>query len=169
MLQNSAAAATEADEERDTARDELRQTRRNEPRQSVEESGEGDKKEGDGDAHDCDENRQTGRDSRHAHRPTDGVLPGRLSHEPITDKSNAQQDRYPVKRAPIAGAGDWQLQPRPERARPGPQAVEQSESETALDPLQNARAGNHARRQRRNERRGAEYQPERRQWGEPFQ
>jgi hypothetical protein len=38
--------------------------------------------EGDGSAHDCDENRKAGSDSRHAHRPTDGVLPVRLAYEP---------------------------------------------------------------------------------------
>jgi hypothetical protein len=38
--------------------------------------------EGDESAHDCDENRKAGSDSRHAHRPTDGVLPVRLAYEP---------------------------------------------------------------------------------------
>ena len=83
---------------------------------------------GDRGTHYCDEERTGRRDRRHTHRPTDGVLPVRLSHEPIADKGSAQQDRCPAKRAPIVGAGDGQLQPRPERARPGPplRPVEQS-------------------------------------------
>ena len=32
-----------------------------------------------------DEDRKAGRDSWHAHRPTDGVLPVRLSHQPVAD------------------------------------------------------------------------------------
>lgn len=53
--------------------------------------------EGDGSAHDCDENRKAGSDSRHADRPTDGVLPvsrtSRSRQGPRTEGSTSGEKR----------------------------------------------------------------------------